>query len=176
MSEFSFAKMALRTGVPFGIFMGFYQGMASHPPSVAVGAIAGTASGVVFGTTMALFVRSQYKKAALLRGQFTAEGLLFDAAANLGAKGGWLFLTKQRLVFVPHKLNFGAKRVELAVKNIAALRENSGARARGVDVGYAPEGGGTQQHSFVVEKRDEWMKAITAAVTDAGGHVKTATS
>jgi len=176
MSEFSFSKMALKTGVPFGIFMGVYQGFASRPPSVAVGLIAGTASGVLFGATMGLFMRSQHKKAGVLREEPSAEGLLFDAAANLGAKGGWLFLTKQRLVFVPHKLNVGAKRIELAVKNIAALRENSGLRARGIDVGSVSEGGSTQQHSFVVEKRDEWMKAITGAVTDAGGHVKTATS
>jgi hypothetical protein len=167
----TFWKNAARTGIPFGIFMGFYQGLASHPPSAAVGVIAGTASGVLFGGAMAAFMQSQTKKAALLREEFTAEGLLFDAAANLGAKGGWLFLTKRRLVFVPHKLNIGAKRVELELPAIAAMRELTGMR-RGVEIGTTD----TQRYTFVVTDRAKWIESVGTAVADAGGNVKTLSS
>jgi hypothetical protein len=169
----TFLKNTLKTGVPFGIFIGIYQGIQPGPPGPWWGPVSGAVGGALFGVTMAAFLRSQAKRATVLREEFAAEGLVLDAGANLGGAGGWLFLTKQRLVFIAHKYNVGtkSKRVEIALPTIAALRELTGLR-RGVEVGTT----NAERYTFVVEHREKWIEALSTAVTNAGGCVRTLAS
>lgn len=164
----TFLENTLRTGVPFGIAMGIYNGM-QH--GATEGVASGLATGALFGVIMAAFMRSQQKRVVILREEFAAEGLVRDAAANIGGTGGWLFLTKQRLVFVAHKYNFGKKRVELALPTIAALREKTG-MVKGIEVGTTD----TERHTFTMGDTATWIEAIRTAVDDAGGSVRTLSS
>ena len=143
---------ALKTGVPFGLCMGlFYSSRGS-------GAIAmGVAMGIAFGCAMAGFMAWQRKRSAVLRAQYEAEGLVHDGPANYGAAGGWLVLTKQRLVFEPHKLNLGmGKRAEIAVADIGGARPGDGALPNKIAVVTRSN----QTLQFVVRNRAEWLAKL----------------
>lgn len=143
---------ALKTGVPFGLCMGlFYSSRGS-------GAIAmGIANGVLFGCAMAGILAWQQKRSAKLRAHYEAEGLVHDGPANYGAAGGWLVLTKQRLVFEPHKLNLGlGKRAEIAVADIGGARRGDGVLPNKIAVVTHAN----QTFQFVVRNRDEWLAKL----------------
>jgi hypothetical protein len=148
----TFIRNALMTGVPFGLLMGLAYAERG------TGALAmGIANGVAFGCAMAGFMAWQRKRAAKLRAAYDAEGLVHDGPANFGAAGGWLFLTKQRLVFEPHKLNLGlGKRTELAVADIAGVRAGDGALANKIAIVTTRN----QTVQFVVRDRDEWLAKL----------------
>ena len=152
----TFVRNALAAGVPFGFFMGlFYSDRGT-------GALAmGIANGVLFGCAMAWFMARQQKRSATLRAAFSTEGVVHDGAANFGAAGGWLFLTKQRLVFEPHKMNLGlGKRKELALTDIAGVRAGDGVLANKLAV----ETRDNQTVQFVVRNRDEWLAKFREVV------------
>ena len=81
---------------------------------------------------------------------------MLDGGANLGGAGGYLFLTKQRIVFEPHGANSkSAKRVEIPLGDIKEVRPAGGKLVRRFEVVTAR---GT--HSFLVENRDAWLTAF----------------
>lgn len=166
-----FWKKTLWMGSSFGIIIAIQQAMGPGPIEGWWVAVSGITGGVLFGLMMAAFMRSQEKRVVIIREEFAAEGLVLDAAANIGGTGGWLFLTKQRLVFVAHKYNFGKKRVELALPTIAALRGNTG-MVKGIEVGTTD----TERHTFTLGDQSKWIEAIRAAVADAGGSARTLSS
>lgn len=156
----TFATTALTTGVPFGLFMG---GFFAVQNGMTEGMASGLACGVLFGLTMAWFATRQAKKFIAMRPQFAAEGLVHDGAASvssgIGKSGGWLFLTKQRLIFEPHKVNVGAKRIELALTEIAAARAPKGVFASRLEV-TAKTG---DAYRFIVRERDLWLAMLASA-------------
>src|SRR5205809_520525 len=110
----AFAKTALITGVafsiPMGLIAGFLFGVArGFSAGVTFGLVIGPTSGLVFGLAMAGFIAIQRRRFARTRSDFTGEQLLHDGPANhfLNGEGvgGWLFLTKERLLFRPHQFN-----------------------------------------------------------------------
>ena len=133
-------------GVGMGAFNATRYGMTS-------GIASGLGMGVAFGLAVAGFLHWQHKKAGLAREQFGAEGLELDAPCNMGPAGGWLFLTKQRLVWIPHALNVGAKRVEIARADITSTK----AKGRKLEIltTAAPQ-------TFLLRATDEWAAAITS--------------
>jgi hypothetical protein len=166
-----FVKNTLRMGIPFGAFMGLFNAMQHDPADVRGGVVSGLVTGALFGVTMAAFLRSQQKRAATLRKDLEGEGLTLDAPANLGAAGGWLFLTSKCLVWVPHRFNIGAKRREIALPTITVLREVTGYR-RGMEVGISE----TERYLFVVGAGAKWIEAVGTAVAAAGGNARTLAS
>ncbi len=151
----SIVKSAFLAGALFGLAMGAYNGMRS---GMSAGIASGILMGVVFGLAIAGFLLFQHSKAGTWRKEFEAEELVRDAPANLGGAGGWLFLTKQRLVWIPHALNVGAKRLEIPLGDITGAKPNG----RKLDV-HTTSG----LKTFLVKSSDEWAPAIAPALPDA---------
>jgi hypothetical protein len=144
-----FGSLALRTGVPFAAGMTLFFAVQR---GLVPGLMLGVSTGIAFGLAMAFFAVTQAKKFDAIRPEFEPEGLVLDGAANHKASGGWLFLTEHRLVFVPHRLNVGAKRIELARADIRAVKPTSKRRleletSRG-------------DMAFVVSADDPWAAKI----------------
>lgn len=146
-------KTMLLAGVPFGLMLGLVNGVRNGWQS---GVGSGLICGALFGFLIAFFLRRQAQRFEQLRPQYEPEGIVLDAPANLGGAGGWLILTKQRLVFEPHKLNIGAKRVSVKLGDITEVRPAQGKLVRRFEV---VEKGAT--HSFLVENREQWLAAFT---------------
>jgi hypothetical protein len=72
------------------------------------------------------------------------------------AIGGWLVLTKQRLVFEPHKLNVGGKTLDIAADDIAGARPGDGVLPNKIAV--VTRSG--QTLSFVVRDRAAWLAKL----------------
>jgi hypothetical protein len=151
-----FAVDALKTGAPFGAAMGLFFA-AQHGGTR--GLVAGLAAGALFGCAMAAIMKWQHARATTVIAPYEAEGIVRHGPANHMAGtaiGGWLVATKQRLVFEPHKLNFGGKRIELAMDDIAGARRGDGVVRNKIAV--VTRGGQTLQ--FVVRDRDAWLAAL----------------
>ena len=97
------------------------------------------------------------------------EYILMSGAANkmqlFGSKGGWLFLTNQRIVFKAHAFNFGSKIDEYRlsdIQNPASIRSTSYMVSN--NISFATKSG--EYLSFVVTRKDtdEWIYQITQAV------------
>ncbi|HSD91038.1 MAG TPA: hypothetical protein VLB44_26125 [Kofleriaceae bacterium] len=146
-----FFQLMVMAGVPFGAAIGIVSGL-KH--GLASGLGSGIACGVMFGLAIATFVHVQSKKFGRLRPLYEKEGLIIDGGANLGGKGGWLFLTKQRLVFEPHGVG-GGSRVEIPLGTISEVRPASGLLVRRFEVVAAGK-----PLSFLVENRDRWLEAF----------------
>src|SRR3569832_2567093 len=98
---------ALKTGAPFGAAMGLFFA-AQHGASR--GLVSGLLAGAVFGCAMAGIMKWQHARAATVIAPYEAEGILHHGPANHVAGtaiGGWLVVTKQRLVFVLFLFFFG---------------------------------------------------------------------
>jgi hypothetical protein len=148
-----FIKTFALAGIPFGLALGIVNGVR-HGWKSGVGS--GVACGIVFGFLLAFFMKRQAQRFDKLRPTYEPEGIVLDAPANLGGAGGWLILTKQRLVFEPHKLNLGGKRVEVKLGDITEIRPAAGKLVRRFEV---VSRGAT--HTFLVENRDQWLAAFT---------------
>ncbi len=101
------------------------------------------------------------------------ERLLMQGAANkwqvVGSKGGNLFLTDQRIVFMAHALNFGSKFDECELSyiqtqgNIVNIKTTSNLISFNITF-YTKAG---EKLSFVVTRhqKNEWIRQITEAIT-----------
>lgn len=146
-------KIFALASIPFGLAMGLVNGMRS---GLSSGLGSGIVTGLLFGAAITAFVRYQSNKFAKLRPKYEPEGLVIDGGANLGGIGGWLFLTKQRLVFEPHGANAkNAKRVEIPLGDIRGVSPGSGKLVRRFEVATA-----NGSHSFLVENRDKWLESF----------------
>ena len=146
-------KMMALTGVPFGLMLGLVNGIRNGWQS---GLGSGVVCGLLFGFLIAFFLKRQAQRFEQLRPQYEPEGIVLDSPANLGGVGGWLFLTKQRCVFEPHKLNVGAKRVDMKLGDITEVRPAQGKLVRRFEI--VAKGAA---HSFLVENREQWLAAFT---------------
>jgi hypothetical protein len=148
-----FLKTFALAGIPFGLAMGVVNGLRQGWKS---GLGSGVAAGILFGALITFFIMRQARRFEQLRPKYEPEGIVLDAPANLGGAGGWLILTKKRLVFEPHKLNVGAKHVSVPLEKISEVRPATGKLVRRFEV-VVP--GAT--HSFLVENREQWLAAFT---------------
>lgn len=146
-------KIFVLAAVPFGLALGLVTGLRS---GLSSGLGAGLICGLLFGVAITGFIHYQTNKFAKLRPKYEPEGLVIDGGANLGGNGGFLFLTKQRLVFEPHGANSkSAKRVEIPLADIKEVKPAGGKLVRRFEVVTA-----TATHSFLVENRDAWLEAF----------------
>lgn len=139
--------------------------MAGIAPGLSGGVLFGLMAGGAFGLIMASFKAMQMRRFTQARSEFTSEELLHDGPANhllnRESVGGWLFLTKKRLLFRSHPIN--VQRHELSVP-LAEIAEVQPVRTAGV----IPNGlrvltrSGTDDR-FVVEARRKWCDEILRA-------------
>jgi hypothetical protein len=146
-------KIFFLAAIPFGLALGLVNGFRS---GLASGVGSGILCGLLFGAAIAGFVHYQSNKFAKLRPKYEPEGLVLDSGANVGGVGGWLFLTKQRLVFEPHGANAkSAKRIEIPLGDIKEVKPGGGKLVRRFEVVTA-----SATHSFLVESRDKWLESF----------------
>ena len=162
------ARMALLSGIPFGLFMGIFF-VFQH--GVLFGVIAGIASGIFSGLSMSAFisafVKYQKKKFQATRPLFEDEALIKEGGANhfknMEGVGGWIYLTDKRILFKSHSVNI--QRHELSIP----LHKISEAKACMTFI-VIPNGLKIQttdgnEEKFVVEGRRDWVKNILEAKT-----------
>jgi hypothetical protein len=146
-------KTFLLAAIPFGLALGMVNGIRSGWQS---GVGSGVLCGILFGGLITWFIQRQARRFEKIRPKYEPEGIVLDAPANLGGAGGWLILTKKRVVFEPHKLNVGAKRVDIPLGDIKEVRPATGKLVRRFDLVTS---GAT--HSILVENREQWLAAFT---------------
>ena len=92
------------------------------------------------------------------------EGTIYEGAANhfigIESVGGKLYLTKEALIFVSHKLNIQTHEMVIPIEEIAsyALCNNLGFVPNGLTI-YTKSG---RSEKFVVNKRKVWVEKIRA--------------
>jgi hypothetical protein len=153
MTNQSFLRTFILTAVPFALAMGL---MFSTSAGLTRGLITGAACGLAFGLAMAGFAEFQARRFKPFVSSFESEGIVLDGPATLRGAGGWLVLTKQRLVFQPHKVNIGGERTEIAAEDIGGARRGDGIVPNTIAVVTRSN----QTLQFVVRGRDTWLAKL----------------
>ena len=154
-------RIALNTGVPFGIIMGAEFSVSA---GWRIGVPMGLVSGVLFGLGLAVFMAYVTPK----RGELSVpdgERLLKDGPANrfVGVEGvgGWLYLTNAAIRFRPHSFNIQKQEFALPLEAIASAVTSR-------TLGLIPNGlvlstTASVNERFVVEGSKDWVRAIVSA-------------
>jgi hypothetical protein len=166
-------RIGVATGLFFGAAMGVWVTVA-HLASggglgeaLAFGGALGAGAGLFFGVGMAAFSAWLRRRSESSRPRFEAQGLVYDGPANhtfgVVANGGWLWLTRDRLVFEPHAVN--VDRDTWAVPRGRVL-EAEPVRTFGlVPNGLRVRLEGGETRTFVVEGRERWLEVLSAPWT-----------
>jgi hypothetical protein len=166
----SFVKTALITGIAFGIPMGLLTGIRvgivlGVSAGVRSGLVGGIAMGLAFGIAIASFMAMQRRRFSGARPEFTGERLLHDGPANhlLNGEGvgGWLFLTRERLLFRSHSFNLQPHELSVPLSEIAEVLPVRTARVLPNGLRVVTHSG--KEERFAVEKRRQWCDAILRA-------------
>ena len=165
-----FAKTTLITGsafgIPMGILAGVVLGLVRGPSNGVIwGLLISGASGLVFGLSMARFMAVQRRRFAQARPDFTGEPLLHDGPANhfLDGEGvgGWLFLTRERLLFRSHRFNLQRHELSIPLEQIAEVHPVRTARIFPNGLRLVIHSG--REERFVVEAHRRWCGEIVKA-------------
>jgi hypothetical protein len=165
-----FAKTALIIGAAFGIPMGLLAGVVvgiarGLSNGVVSGLVSAPAFGLAFGLSMARFMAIQRRRFAQARPQFTEEQLLHDGPANhfLNGEGvgGWLFLTRERLLFRSHPYNLQPHELSIPLEAIAEVQPVRTAMVLPNGLRLVTHSG--REERFVVEARLKWCDEIVRA-------------
>jgi hypothetical protein len=163
----NFLKIVLITGAAFGIPMGTLAGIAigiARGTSVGVfcALIVAIASGIAFGLGMGAFMTLQRRRFAPTRPEFAGEELLHDGPANhfLNGEGvgGWLFLTKERLLFRSHAFNIQCHELSVPLSDIAEIQAVRTAKLFANGLRLVTRDG--KEERFVVEAHKTWRDEI----------------
>lgn len=120
----------------------------------ALGAVVGGLAGAAGAYAGARYFLAQEMQYAPMRESLQAEGLELNGFARRGRTEGWLFLTKQRLIFVPGKGQDASKGLEINVVDIRAVSETEGRHLGAVSITTT-----TETVHFDVAKR-VWSTAL----------------
>jgi hypothetical protein len=163
MKPLQFLKTTLVIGFPFGILWGSYMRLEMGPGfGVGVAAVASLLFGVSMAGFQAWVGSSKQRREQMNLELFPGEVIERQGPANhkLGAeyRGGWLFLTDNRLVFRPHVVNFQKEPVDLDRKAVIEVRPVA-------TLGLVPNGllvvsKDGREDRFVVSRRKAWVEAI----------------
>ncbi|MBL9174784.1 MAG: hypothetical protein JNL10_14700 [Verrucomicrobiales bacterium] len=166
----SFAKTALMVGAAFGTPMGVLAGVVmgiarGSSAGILFGLATAIASGLAFGVTTAGFMAVQRRRIAIARPEFTGEQLLHDGPANhfLNGEGvgGWLFLTRERLLFRSHQFNVQPHEWSIPLADITEVPAVRTARVFPNGLRLVTQAGITER--FVVEAHRKWCEEISRA-------------
>ena len=150
--------MGLLTGVAMGSLCGLSVGTKT---GLAIGLL----SGVAFGLAMACFFAIQRGRFALARPELTGEDVLHDGPANhfLNGEGvgGWLFLTKERVVFRSHQFNIQPHELSVPLTEITDVQDVRLAKVFPTGLRFVTRSG--NEEWFVVEDNRRWRDEIVKA-------------
>jgi len=169
----SFVKTALINGTAFGVPMGTLAGVvmaSARGPSfgASFGLAMAVASGAAFGLAMTGFMAIQRRRCSRARVELIGEQLLHDGPANhfLNGEGvgGWLFLTKERLLFRSHQFNVQRHELSVPLKEIAEVQPVRTARIFPNGLRLVTRSG--KEERFVVREHGRWRDEIVRAHTN----------
>ena len=119
----SFAKMALLSGIPFGLFMGIFF---AFQHGLTPGLLAGIACGIFFGLSISAFATYQKKKFQVERPLLENEKLIKEGGANhfknMEGVGGWIYLTDKRMFFKSHSVNIQKYELSIPLHKISEAK------------------------------------------------------
>ncbi len=145
-------------GLFYGIFMGLWF---SYLYGWEDGLTGGAFGGFAFGLWMGLIVYWRSRKFTQNRPLHSGEKLIHEGTASRHRKGGWIYLTDSRLIFVPQKLGIKASELEFPLSEIASAEQ-------GRRLGVIPNklilnlrNGQTEE--FVVQNTKDWVRRINRA-------------
>ena len=160
----SFAKTALLSGIPFGLFMGIFF---AFQYGLTFGVIAGIACGIFFGLLMGAFAKYQKKKFQVEPPLFENETLIKEGGANhfknREAVGGWIYLTDKRILFKSHSVNIQKHELSIPLHKISEAMACMTLKV--IPNGLQIQTTDGDEETFVVEGRREWVKNILDAKT-----------
>jgi len=154
-------KNTLSTGLPFGLAMGLFFALQR---GLLPGLILGAGSGLLFGMLLAAFIELQHRRMKVT--DLDGEPVLHQGPANhwLGAeaRGGWLVLTKHRLVFRSHGKNIQNQGAEVLLADIVACepRRTLGLVPNGMHVRHRDD----RVEKYVLAGRGEWLAALKSVL------------
>lgn len=165
MSEVKLLKtntvvMGLFSGSAFGLFMGFFLGLSTT--SFSSGFNFGLGLGIFFGLAIAIFSHFVGLKNKVIPEDIANEGVVAHGPANHfkgpEGRGGWLYLTRQNMIFKPHNMNIQNEALRISLNDIRKYGERS-------TLGIVPNGifielpsGRTEK--FVIGQRGEWIELL----------------
>lgn len=155
-------KNFITTGVPFGLSMGLFF-LWKYGSSFAI--FGGVGCGLFFGIFMAVFAETKRKKMQSSDNSLEGEEVLLQGPANHFLKkegrGGWLYLTQNKLAFRSHGKNIQNAPLDIFLKDIesASLSTTLGIIPNGLRV-ITLAG---EKESFVLSNRKHWLELIEKA-------------
>jgi GRAM domain len=167
----SFVKTALFAGVAFGVPMGIFFGVRvgivqGFSAGISFGLVSGAASGLAFGLALAIFMAIQRRRFSRARPEFSGEQLLHDGPANHflngEAVGGWLFLTRERVLFRSHQFNIQPHELSVPLAEIAEVQPVRAAWIFPNGLRLVTRSG--REERFVVEAHRKWRDEILSAL------------
>ena len=156
-------KTFLLAGGVFGVIMGLFITLASN---IRVGAMAGTVLGCIFGSLITVFTLIQSRGFKKNRSKLVENKcFLKEGPANhfKGSEsvGGWLYLTKDEIIFESHNINIQVHTALIPLNQISELKTS-------LTLGTVPNGmqiitnDGAER--FVVYNRKAWINEINKAI------------
>jgi GRAM domain len=89
------------------------------------------------------------------------ETIIHQGGANLfrsnDVSGGILYLTNERLIFIPHKININKSRHDIEIDDIVSIKE---VKTLIIDNGLVIESKDDSKFRFVLNSRDKWVEEI----------------
>ena len=159
-----FLKLAVLTGVPFGLFMGLFFALHSGNSSEF---ILGLPAGLFFGPTMAAFAAWQASRFTQDPPELQDEQLLKQGPANhfvgMEGVGGWLYLTDKRLLFRSHRFNIQNHELSMPLADIMEVQTCLTGRIVPNGLRVLTTSG---EERFVVGGRRRWLVEIRLAKTE----------
>ena len=76
---------------------------------------------------------------------------------DIEVSGGMLYLTNERLIFIPHSLNLNRKNQELEIENIINLKK---VKTLWADNGLIVELTNLKKYRLVLDNREKWESEI----------------
>lgn len=155
-----FIKKAVSAGIPFGLGAGLLIGLV-HGAEVglAAGGVAALLSGPVVAWAFGNYSEENF---GVSDDKYEGEPVVRQGSANHRLKGehrgGWLILTRQRLVFEPHSLNVQDDSVEIPVEEIDSVAK---ARSMGIIPNrFLVRHTDSSGELFTVSGRNAWIECL----------------
>lgn len=165
-----FFRAALRTGLPYGLFMGIFWYIQAALGDEAVNPwrpiIMAVISAIFFGAAMGWFLTRKKTWDSAKPTFADDESIILETPANhfmkIEAVGGRLYLTDRRLVFKSHHLNVQRHEFSIPLSDIAEQRPVPTMWV--IPNGLLIRTDDEKTERFVIENRAEWIKKIGEAM------------
>lgn len=126
--------------------------------------ILGCVGGILFSGALTLLVIINSRKMRSFREEIEKENtIIFEGSANHQegkySNGGWIFLTEESLLFIPHKINFNTSKVIISSKDMCNVHKSPN-KIKGIDILCKNE----RIETFIVNERKRWVHILSEMI------------